>query len=193
MFLGDCVDEGAEVARTIETIRLLRSRELDSVVCLMGNREAALLRAMHDPRRAAAWTATGGDRTLASYGAAVFDRTAPGPVAFLQSRIDWSWRPDDEPGVSSRAQGLPAKRHDLGPVAEHRPSWVPGPAFGEPRDDIGEGFRWRKRARIPAPQRYAAAIPRKSSAFRLAPPTSAPSTFSTASSVAAFSPVTEPP
>lgn len=193
VFLGDYVDKGPEIARTIETIRLLQSREPDSVVCLKKNREAALLRAMHDPRRAAAWTATGGDRTLASYGvsravdlpsvetawiaglktvhedalrfyvhagfqpgrrgidpsvksrlcirepflfadydfgkhvvhghtpcysgvpdrrrhrtnldtaplrtgrltAAVFDRTAPDPVAFLQSRIDRSGRPDD--------------------------------------------------------------------------------------------------
>ena len=40
---------------------------------------------------------------------------------------------------------------------------------------------------------YAAIIPRKSSAFKLAPPTSAPSTLTTAISSAALDGLTEPP
>ncbi|GJD62234.1 metallophosphoesterase family protein [Methylobacterium frigidaeris] len=70
VFLGDYIDKGPESARAVAVIRQVQERDPDAVVCLMGNREAALLQAVHDPRRAAAWLATGGDRTLSSYGVA---------------------------------------------------------------------------------------------------------------------------
>ncbi|MET7246869.1 metallophosphoesterase family protein [Methylobacterium sp. EM32] len=70
VFLGDYIDKGPESARAVAIVRRVQERAPDTVVCLMGNREAALLRAAHDSRREAAWLATGGDRTLSSYGVA---------------------------------------------------------------------------------------------------------------------------
>ncbi|KMO12207.1 metallophosphoesterase family protein [Methylobacterium platani] len=80
VFLGDYIDKGPESARAVAIVRDLHERDPDAVVCLMGNRESALLRAVHDPRRAAAWRETGGDRTLASYGVA---RAVDLPAAVL--------------------------------------------------------------------------------------------------------------
>jgi len=80
VFLGDYIDKGPESARAVAIVRGLQDADPDSVTCLMGNRESALLEAVHDPRRTAAWIATGGDRTLASYGAA---RIADLPAAML--------------------------------------------------------------------------------------------------------------
>ncbi|TNC13439.1 serine/threonine protein phosphatase [Methylobacterium terricola] len=82
VFLGDYIDKGPESARAVAMVRALQEADPASVTCLMGNRESALLRAVHDPGRAAAWIATGGDRTLASYGVA---RIAELPAAAL----DW--------------------------------------------------------------------------------------------------------
>lgn len=70
VFLGDYIDKGPESARAVAIVRRVQERAPDTVVCLMGNREAALLRAVHDSRREATWLATGGDRTLSSYGVA---------------------------------------------------------------------------------------------------------------------------
>jgi serine/threonine protein phosphatase 1 len=46
----------------------------------MGNRESALLQAVHNPRRATAWIISGGERTRASYGV---ERAADIPTAEL--------------------------------------------------------------------------------------------------------------
>ncbi|KMO12020.1 metallophosphoesterase [Methylobacterium indicum] len=88
VFLGDCIDKGPESARAVAMVRETQERAPDAVVCLMGNRESALLRAAHDPRRAASWITTGGNRTLASDGVArVADRpaTAMGWIAGLRT------------------------------------------------------------------------------------------------------------
>ncbi|AWN47962.1 serine/threonine protein phosphatase [Methylobacterium terrae] len=70
VFLGDYIDKGPESARAVAIVRRLQAADPEAVVCLMGNREAFLLQAARDPRRAGAWITTGGDRTLASYRAA---------------------------------------------------------------------------------------------------------------------------
>jgi serine/threonine protein phosphatase 1 len=70
VFLGDYIDKGSESARVIGILRRLQAQDPDAIVCLMGNRESALLRAVHDPRRAEEWIRTGGRRTLESYGVA---------------------------------------------------------------------------------------------------------------------------
>lgn len=70
VFLGDSIDKGPESARAVAIVRETQERTPDAVMCLTGNREYALLQAVRDPRRATAWIATGGDRTLASYGVA---------------------------------------------------------------------------------------------------------------------------
>jgi len=82
VFLGDYIDKGPEVARTVAIVRRLQEEAPCAVTCLMGNRELALLQAMHDPRQAAAWIKSGGDRTLASYGVT---RIADLPAA----ELDW--------------------------------------------------------------------------------------------------------
>ena len=66
-----------------------------------------------------------------------------------------------------------------------RPSWPADPTIRVPGS--GPGARPRQVAEA------AATIPRKSAAFRLAPPTSPPSTFETAKISAAFPGLTDPP
>jgi serine/threonine protein phosphatase 1 len=82
VFLGDYIDKGPESARTVAIVRRLAEEGSFAVTCLMGNREAALLRAVHDARRAAAWVMSGGNRTLSSYRA---ERIADLPTTDL----DW--------------------------------------------------------------------------------------------------------
>ena len=83
VFLGDYIDRGPESARVIATLRALEAREPGAVVCLAGNHEDILVRALTDPADEADWMTNGGaGPTLASYGV---DRVA----ALPRDVLDW--------------------------------------------------------------------------------------------------------
>jgi serine/threonine protein phosphatase 1 len=68
IFLGDYVDRGADSAGVIKI--LLALQEQTRVVCLKGNHEDLMLRALQNGTRESAdrWLTAGGDATLQSYG-----------------------------------------------------------------------------------------------------------------------------
>ncbi len=68
VFLGDYVDRGPESRGVVE--RLIELQKIWPVVCLKGNHEDLMLRALVEPSRAArsSWHENGGGETLRSYG-----------------------------------------------------------------------------------------------------------------------------
>ena len=69
VFLGDYIDRGPGSAAVIATLRALEAREPGHVVCLAGNHEDILVRALTDPADETDWMTNGGaGPTLASYG-----------------------------------------------------------------------------------------------------------------------------
>lgn len=72
VFLGDYIDRGPH---SREVLDLLIARErAGRAVCLLGNHEDMLLKALENPQLMPDWLATGGRETLISYG------VAPSPV-----------------------------------------------------------------------------------------------------------------
>jgi serine/threonine protein phosphatase 1 len=66
IYLGDYVDRGAYSGQVIEA--LMARRRQRHMVCLMGNHERMLLRALDDPGAVMEWLRYGGEDTLRSYG-----------------------------------------------------------------------------------------------------------------------------
>jgi serine/threonine protein phosphatase 1 len=67
IFLGDYIDRGPQSCEVVE--RLISTPPLaDKRVCLMGNHEDMLLKALDDAEGLVNWLHNGGDATLASYG-----------------------------------------------------------------------------------------------------------------------------
>lgn len=66
IFLGDYVDRGPDSFGVIET--LLEPRENRRRVCLRGNHEDAMMRALEDSAAVMRWMTFGGDATCRSYG-----------------------------------------------------------------------------------------------------------------------------
>lgn len=74
LFLGDYIDRGDQSSTVLARIRAEcddPSTPWDTIVCLRGNHEAALLSFLEDPEKGAAWLGYGGRQTLASYGIAL--------------------------------------------------------------------------------------------------------------------------
>jgi serine/threonine protein phosphatase 1 len=67
IFLGDYVDRGPQSRDVVEW--LIETPPLaDERICLLGNHEEMLLRALADPSELSLWLYNGGEATLASYG-----------------------------------------------------------------------------------------------------------------------------
>ena len=66
IYLGDYVDRGPDSFGVIETLR--QPREDRRRVCLRGNHEDAMLRALEDSSTVMRWMTFGGDATCRSYG-----------------------------------------------------------------------------------------------------------------------------
>jgi serine/threonine protein phosphatase 1 len=66
IYLGDYVDRGAYSGQVIQA--LMARRRQRHMVCLMGNHERMLLRALGDPAAVMEWLRYGGEDTLRSYG-----------------------------------------------------------------------------------------------------------------------------
>ncbi|MBE7199380.1 MAG: serine/threonine protein phosphatase [Parafilimonas terrae] len=69
VFLGDYIDRGPDSAAVLRTVSRLHWAEPDAVTCLMGNHERMLLDGVGADDAALHWLASGGDRTLESFGA----------------------------------------------------------------------------------------------------------------------------
>lgn len=69
VFLGDYIDRGPDSAAVLRTVSRLQWSEPDHVVCLMGNHERMMLDGLVGEDEALHWLASGGDATLASFGA----------------------------------------------------------------------------------------------------------------------------
>jgi serine/threonine protein phosphatase 1 len=69
VMLGDYVDRGPESREVVD--ELMRRSSDTRVVCLRGNHEEMMLRALEDPGAEGPWFLNGGDATLASYGGEV--------------------------------------------------------------------------------------------------------------------------
>ena len=82
VFLGDLIDRGPDSAGVITTIRTLQARDPEGVLCLMGNHEEMLVRAIDDRPLAPLWLENGGMNTLASF-------KARSPDALPSDVVDW--------------------------------------------------------------------------------------------------------
>src|SRR5690349_2965210 len=71
VFLGDYVDRGPDSKGAVDRILALEGDGPFEVVCLLGNHEDALLRALRDPAFAPRWVVDWGETTLRSYGVGV--------------------------------------------------------------------------------------------------------------------------
>jgi serine/threonine protein phosphatase 1 len=69
VLIGDYIDRGPDSAGVVRLLRRLQSeRSADLVICLKGNHEDLLLRAVHKPEMLGNWLMNGGVATLESYG-----------------------------------------------------------------------------------------------------------------------------
>lgn len=95
IFLGDYVDRGPASKEVLDWLRAGES-VCDRRVCLKGNHEDMLLRALQDPQFMPVWLHNGGIATLRSFGvtlaadpealrAATLDRLDPERLSFLES------------------------------------------------------------------------------------------------------------
>lgn len=66
IYLGDYVDRGPHSSQVIDA--LIARGQQRHVICLMGNHERMLLRALSDPEGVMLWLQNGGEHTLCSYG-----------------------------------------------------------------------------------------------------------------------------
>ncbi|MFC4172052.1 metallophosphoesterase family protein [Microvirga sp. GCM10011540] len=82
VFLGDYIDRGPDSAAVIATVRALQGGSPDRVICLMGNHEDMLLKAIGDPTGTFWWVRNGGDAALASFG-------VRSPAAIPGDLLEW--------------------------------------------------------------------------------------------------------
>jgi serine/threonine protein phosphatase 1 len=68
VFLGDYIDRGPDSAGVIARLRGLQDAEPDRVICLKGNHEDLMLRAIRRPDVLPVWLRNGGDAALDSFG-----------------------------------------------------------------------------------------------------------------------------
>ena len=69
VFIGDYIDRGPDSAGVIAKLRELQAERGEDVICLKGNHEDLLLRAVERPEMLRNWLYNGGDAALASFGA----------------------------------------------------------------------------------------------------------------------------
>jgi len=76
VFLGDYVDRGPQSRAVIE--RLIALQAVEDAICLKGNHEDLMVRALTEPGRSPLnhWRVNGGDETLASYGVSAGEEPA---------------------------------------------------------------------------------------------------------------------
>ena len=82
VFIGDYIDRGPDSAGVIGLLRDLQDEPDADVVCLMGNHEDLLVRALADPDYLDNWLYNGGDTTLASF-------RAPYPASLPPDAVAW--------------------------------------------------------------------------------------------------------
>lgn len=65
--LGDLIDRGPDSAGVVRLLRTAQARDPARLICLRGNHEDLLLRAVDQASALATWLANGGHQTLASF------------------------------------------------------------------------------------------------------------------------------
>ena len=68
VMLGDYIDRGPDSAGVVGYLRALQSAAAHEIICLRGNHEDLMLRAVDDDEDAPLWLHNGGEATLDSYG-----------------------------------------------------------------------------------------------------------------------------
>lgn len=119
VFLGDYIDRGLDSAGVVACLRNLQDMRAADAVCLKGNHEALLLRAMQKPDATELWLYNGGDATLASYGAAG-PRDLPDDVTAWLASCPTAY--EDERRCYVHA-GLKPARHRL-QQSDHDRLWI---------------------------------------------------------------------
>lgn len=82
VFLGDYIDRGPDSAGVLHTLSRLQWAEPAHVTCLMGNHERMLLDGLGTPEDAEHWLSSGGEATLAAFGARE-------PMDLPRDILDW--------------------------------------------------------------------------------------------------------
>ena len=85
VFIGDYIDRGRDSAGVISMLRDLQEEPGADVVCLMGNHEDLLVRALDDPDMNANWIYNGGDTTLASFRVTEADALPPDVLVWIRA------------------------------------------------------------------------------------------------------------
>jgi serine/threonine protein phosphatase 1 len=95
VFLGDYIDRGPDSAGVLARLRELQVAAPDRVVCLKGNHEDLMLRALKRPDNLGLWLDNGGDAALASFGCRDLDdvpRDVTAWIAGCQTWFEDEWR-----------------------------------------------------------------------------------------------------
>lgn len=108
VFLGDLVDRGPEIARTVALVQALQ-QTTDAVECLRGNHEQMMIDWLKKDDDL--WLANGGVDTIES-----FARNGGNPDEFLAEAVEWmeglpTWR-EDELRLFVHAGLRPGRRYD---------------------------------------------------------------------------------
>lgn len=85
VFVGDYIDRGPDSAGVVARLRDLQAERTGGVVCLMGNHEDLLLKALKRPEIMENWLYNGGGATLASYGVQDAGGLPPDVVDWVRS------------------------------------------------------------------------------------------------------------
>lgn len=87
--LGDYIDRGPDSAGVIAHLMLLQARRPDRVVCLKGNHEDLMLRALRRPDTLPVWLYNGGDACLHSFGVETPENLPEDVVAWVRDLPTW--------------------------------------------------------------------------------------------------------
>lgn len=67
LLLGDLIDRGPKSKDVLDTLMLLKDNGFNNIICLKGNHEEMLLKAIDNENEEYIWLKNGGDKTLKSF------------------------------------------------------------------------------------------------------------------------------
>jgi serine/threonine protein phosphatase 1 len=128
VFIGDYVDRGKRSRDVVRLLMETQASALEQVICLRGNHEDMLLRAMRGEDEAL-WLDNGGDATLRSYGVGSAAEIPPEHLAWFDG-LPYAFSDDKRFFVHAGIKpGVP-----LHEQSKHAMLWIREPFLLDPRD-----------------------------------------------------------
>jgi serine/threonine protein phosphatase 1 len=129
VLLGDYIDRGPDSASVLARLMTLEESRPDSVVCLMGNHEDLMLRALDQPEMLAHWLHNGGAATLASFGCSEPRKVPRELVEWVAGRPTWF---QDESRIYVHAGLRPGR--SVASQTDYDRLWIREPFLGQDYD-----------------------------------------------------------